>query len=78
MKLTENQLKQLIKESVKKVLSEIGYHEKQKKASKDEHDDWVIRMSKYKKAYNDSKKKKDDDSDSIDYKDYKNGKVFTL
>ena len=75
VRLNEGQLHSLISESVGRVLTEIGYHEKQKRdQSKDEHDEWVMRMSKYKKAYYNSKKKDDDDSDSVDYKAYKGGK----
>ena len=75
MKLTESQLKQLIQESVVRVLNEIGYHEKQKKeVSDDEREDWLLKKSASKKYYYDSQKKyRKDSSDSVDYYQYKRG-----
>lgn len=74
MKLTEKQLKSIIAESTKRVLSEIGYHEKQKRdQSEEEHEAWLRKKSAAKKRYYDSQKK-DDKGGAIDYYDYKHGK----
>lgn len=75
MKLTENQLKTIIAESTKRVLSEIGYHEKQKRdQSEEEHEAWLKKKSAAKKRYYDSQKKDDDKGGAIDHYDYKHGK----
>lgn len=75
MKLTENQLKSIISETAKRVLSEIGYHEKQKRdQSEEEHEAWLRKKSAAKKRYYDSQKKDDDKGGAIDYYDYKHGK----
>lgn len=75
MKLTENQLKTIIAESAKHVLSEIGYHEKQKRdQSEEEHEAWIRKKSAAKKKYYDSQKKDDDKGGAIDHYDYKHGK----
>ena len=77
MKLTEKQLNSIIAESTRRVLSEIGYHEKQKRnQSEEEHEAWLRKKSAAKKRYYDSqnKKKEDDKDDAIDYYDYKHGK----
>lgn len=76
MRLTEAQLTTLIQESVKRVLNEIGYHEKQKReVSDEEHEAWLRKKSEAKKRYYDSQKKDDKKSDSkaIDYYQYKHG-----
>jgi hypothetical protein len=79
MKLTEQQLMQLIRESAMKVINEIGYHEKQKREVSDkEHAEWVKKKSEAKKRELErQRKEKGDeksDSKSIDYYDYKHGK----
>ena len=71
--LTQSQLHSYISESVKKVLSEIGYHEKQpKEQSEDEYREWLNRKSAAKKHYYDSQKKEKKDG-ATDYYDYKHG-----
>ena len=79
MKLTEQQLIQLIRESAMKVINEIGYHEKQKhEVSDKEHAEWIKKKSEAKKRELErQRKEKGDeksDSKSIDYYDYKHGK----
>ena len=79
MKLTEQQLMQLIRESAMKVINEIGYHEKQKhEVSDKEHAEWIKKKSEAKKREleRQRKEKGDEKSDckSIDYYDYKHGK----
>jgi hypothetical protein len=79
MKLTEQQLIQLIRESAMKVINEIGYHEKQKREQSDEeHAGWIKKKSEAKKRELErQRKKKGDeksDSKSIEYYDYKHGK----
>lgn len=79
MKLTEQQLIQLIRESAMKVINEIGYHEKQKREQSDEeHAEWIKKKSEAKKRELErQRKEKGDeksDSKSIDYYDYKHGK----
>lgn len=73
VRLTQSQLHSYISESVKKVLSEIGYHEKQpKEQSEDEYREWLNRKSAAKKRYYDSQKKEKKDG-ATDYYDYKHG-----
>lgn len=79
MKLTEQQLIELIRESAMKVINEIGYHEKQKREQSDEeHAEWIKKKSEAKKREleRQRREKGDDKSDSkaIDYYDYKHGK----
>ena len=73
VRFTQSQLHNFIFESVKKVLNEIGYHEKQpKKQSEEEHDDWVKGKAAAKKRYYASQKKEKEDG-ATDYHDYKHG-----
>ena len=78
MRLTEEQLKQLVMESAKKVVLEYSYHEKQNQPSEEEHEAWIRRKSAAKKREMERQRKEngDDKSDSkaIDYYDYKHGK----
>ena len=75
MILNEKQIKTLIYESVKRVINEIGYHEKQdRQKSEDEHEAWLQKKGAAKKKYFADQKKDDDNGGAIDYHDYKNGK----
>jgi hypothetical protein len=78
MRISESRLRDVITESVKRILSEIGYHEKQKHdQSEEEHDAWVAKMSAAKKREMEHRRKesgKESDSKAIDYYDYKHGK----
>lgn len=75
MKLTEEQLQVLIRESVKKVLKEYAYHEKQHEPSEEEHAAWIKKKAAAKKKYYDALKTGDgkDNGKSVDYYDYKHG-----
>lgn len=72
MKLTEEQLKQLVLESAKKVVLEYEYHERQHEPSEEEHAEWIKRKAAAKRRYYDSQKK--DDDKPIDHYEYKHGK----
>ena len=62
VRLTQSQLHNYISESVKMVLSEIGYHEKQpKEQSEDKYREWLKKKSAAKKRYYDSQKKEKKD-----------------
>ena len=75
MKLNEKQLKAVIYESAKRVINEMGYHDKQKKdQSEEEHEDWLRKKSAAKKKYFADQKKDDDNGGAIDNYDYKHGK----
>ena len=75
MKLNEKQLRSLIYESAKRVISEMGYQDKQKKSqSEEEHEAWLQKKSAAKKKYFADQKKDDDNGGAIDHYDYKNGK----
>lgn len=76
MKLTEEQIKQVIREATKKVVMEYAYHEKQQRPSEEEHAEWLRKKADAKKRYYDSKKKDDKETDgkAIDRHDYKHGK----
>ena len=79
MKLTEEQLAQLIKESTEKILKEYAYHERQNKKAdsedneelKKKYNEWMAKKNASKKAQS---KKDDDDEGAIDYYDYKHGR----
>ena len=76
MVLTEQQLTQLIRETVARVVTEgkdeYAYHEKQHQPSEEEHAEWIKRKAAAKKRYYDSQKK--DDDKPIDHYEYKHGK----
>ena len=81
MILTEQQLTQLIRETVKSVISEgvneYAYHEKQHQPSEEEHAEWIKRKSEAKRREMERQRKEkgeESDSKAIDYYDYKHGK----
>ena len=75
VKLTPSEFSKFLEESIKSVINEIGYHEKQKQdVSDDEHEAWLQKKSASKKAYYASQKKDDNGgSKAIDYYKYKHG-----
>ena len=75
VKLTPSEFSKFLEESIKSVINEIGYHEKQKQdVSDDEHEAWLQKKSASKKAYYASQKKDDNGgSKAIDYYQYKHG-----
>lgn len=79
MRLTEQQLANLIKEATKRVVMEYAYHEKQHKPSDEEHAAWVAKVSASKKKQMDAERRKakksgKEDDGAVDYYDYKHGK----
>ena len=75
VKLTPSEFSKFLEESIKSVINEIGYHEKQKQdVSDDEHEAWLQKKSASKKAYYANQKKDDNGgSKAIDYYQYKHG-----
>ena len=80
MKLTKQQLIQLIRESAMKVINEIGYHEKQEREVSDkEHEDWVRGKAAAKRREADRKEKERGEEkpgkNGTDYYAYKHGRL---
>jgi hypothetical protein len=81
MVLTEQQLTQLIRETVARVVTEgkdeYAYHERQHQPSEEEHAEWIKRKSEAKRREMERQRKEkgeESDSKAIDYYDYKHGK----
>ena len=81
MVLTEQQLTQLIRETVARVMNEgkdeYAYHERQHQPSEEEHAEWIKRKSEAKRREMERQRKEngeESDSKAIDYYDYKHGK----
>ena len=81
MVLTEQQLTQLIRETVARVMTEskdeYAYHERQHQPSEEEHAEWIKKKSEAKRREMERQRKEkgeESDSKAIDYYDYKHGK----
>ena len=69
---SNNKLNEAVESAIKKVVNEIGYHEKQKNdQSEEEYRAWLDKKSASKKK---NQKPSEDNGGAIDYHDYKNGK----
>lgn len=82
IQLTENQLLDLVKESVNRYLNEYAYHERQNRPqSEEERQAWLSKKAAAKVAYYANKnkdKEKSSKNGSVDYYEYKHGDHPTI